>query len=129
MTDESGVLIGRFEAGTVDRPEELNRLIAEMWQQAVRDPNDSAQLAETLRVSTDELRSVPSPISARVGKSGFTGAEILIALAGAFAIAFAERLGEEAGRAAGEKVWAILYRRLRRAEPEAIGDERKSDDP
>jgi hypothetical protein len=135
MSDENEIIVGRYEAGTVDQPKELDELIERVWIEAVEDQQESARIAAILGIPATRLRSVPTPVRTKIAKAGLTGAEVEIALVGAFVIAVAKEIGKVAGQTAGrftveeaKKLWVILRRRLRKSEPEALGEESTPDD-
>jgi hypothetical protein len=121
----------RYDAGKVDRAEDLNDLIGSVWADAVNDPNDQAQIAAILGLAADRLRDAPSPVGAKISKSGLTGAEVEIAFVSGFVLAIAKDTGSASGEIslkAVRKVWGVLQRRLLSREPEALGSEVASDD-
>jgi hypothetical protein len=124
MSDEDDDIAGRYSSGSLDDVDDLNRLIERAWQEVIRDPSDLAEIARDLNVPASELASAKPPVVAKTGKSGFTGAEFIII----FATAFATAILKEAGTAVGKKVWRILYRRMNRIDPEALGREVDSTD-
>ena len=126
---DDNLVVGCFRAGTAD-DENLNRLIAEAWSGAIADPADGAEIASILGVAKENLRTVPPPLTAEVRSGGITGAEMVLVFAGAFAGAYAKELGCDLGKSAGKAtirlvrtIWdKVLARRIRSAEPEALGE-------
>jgi hypothetical protein len=123
------LVVGCFRAGTVD-DEDLNRLIANAWSDAIADPTDGPEIASILGVPRQNLRMIPPPLAVKVRSGGITGAEMVLVLAGAFAGAYAKELGCELGKSAGKAtiklvraIWdKLLVRRIRSAEAEALGE-------
>jgi hypothetical protein len=123
-------VIGCFRAGAID-DEELSRLVADAWAEAIVDPVDAAEIASILDIAKEKLRIFPPPIVVEVRSGGITGAEMALVFAGAFAGAYAKELGSEAGRSASKatiklvrKIWdKALSRRVRSVEAEALGEE------
>jgi hypothetical protein len=124
------LVIGHFRAGAID-DEKLNRLIAGAWRDAIVDPVDGAEIATILGVARERLSADRSPITAEISAGGITGAEMVLLFAGAFAGAFAKEFGSEVGKGTGKatirlirKIWdKTLSRRIRFADPEALGEE------
>ena len=124
------LIVGYFRAGAID-DEELNRLVADAWAEAIVDPADGAEIASILDTAKENLRIFPPPIVVEVRSGGITGAEMALVFAGAFAGAYAKELGSEAGKSASKatiklirKIWdKALSRRVRSAEAEALGEE------
>jgi hypothetical protein len=135
MDQRNDLVVGYFSAGAIDDAG-LNRLIARAWTEAVLDPVDSASIASILGVPPDRLRDAPPPVVAEVLQAGITGAEMVLLFAAAFAGAFAKDLGSAAGKSASaatmklvRKVWErVLWRRIRAADPEALGEERLAEE-
>ena len=127
--------VGRFMAGAIDDVE-LNRLIADAWSDAIADPTDGKEVASILGIVKENLPTIPPPLEAKVRSGGITGAEIVLAFAAPFAVAYAKELGRETGQIAGRAtmklvrtIWdRVLSRRIRSAEAEALGEERWSEE-
>jgi hypothetical protein len=122
-------LVARHLAGSTD-PEQLDDKVAKAWSSALNDPQDGAKVAAILGLNQQDLQDVPPPFKTEVRKAGLTGAEIVVVFAGAFAVAYAKKLGTAAGNAAAEftleqarRLWPILKRWMFRSETEVLGDE------
>jgi len=71
MNERDDFVIGHFTAGAVD-DEELNRLIADAWSEAIVDPADDQEIAGQIQTAADRGRpSSPQPteISGRPGRT------------------------------------------------------------
>jgi hypothetical protein len=124
MSNKEQMEIGRYRGGK--SAESLNKLIAGVWADAMKDPVARAEIAAILELPPDVLRSAPPPVEASVSEAGLTGAEILIALASGFVLAVPKEVGSDGGKItvqAVKGVWAKLRRRLISADAEALGDE------
>jgi hypothetical protein len=96
-------VIAKTGAGTADEAG-LDSLIGKAWRAALSDPNEKARIASLLGVNQDELDPDQPPFAAEIAGSGFTGAEVLIAVAGGFVIGIAKELGGAAGKAAAKRL-------------------------
>jgi hypothetical protein len=136
VTDRGDHLaVGFFRAGAIDDGE-LNHLIVHAWSDAIADPTDGEEIAMILGITKENLQTIPPPLEAKVRSGGITGAEMVLAFAAPFAVAYAKELGGETGQIAGKatlklvrKIWdKVLSRRIRSAEAEALGEERSSEE-
>jgi hypothetical protein len=106
-SDDDDQVIVRITSGSADG-EELNRLIANAWRDALSDSKERAEIAALLGAQEDELDQNNPPFQAEVEGAGTFGAEILIALAAGFAVGFAKEFGKTLGRAAGKRAAEVL---------------------
>ena len=136
MTDRGDHLaVARFKAGAIDDGE-LNRLIADAWSNAIADPTDGKEIASILGIAKENLQTIPPPLEAKVRSGGIIGADLVLAFAAPFAVAYAKELGCETGKIAGKatvklvrRIWdKMLSHRIRSAEAEALGEERSSEE-
>jgi hypothetical protein len=105
------LVIGCFRAGAID-DEELSRLVADAWAEAIVDPVDAAEIASILDIAKEKLRIFPPPIVVEVRSGGITGAEIALVFAGAFAGAYARLRSNSLGRFGTRRSLAV-YDRLK----------------
>ncbi len=129
MTGETqDIVIATYEAGTADA-DELNSLISSAWADALFGPDDRRKIAAILGVQPECLSAELPPMRADIRRSGITGAEIAIAGAAAFLVAFAKELGSASGKATAEsleRLWKrVLERRVRSSSAEALGRDHK----
>ena len=102
--DSSSDALIKYRAGNADA-DELDAAIAKAWRDALSDPDERAKIARLLAEALDPEQP---PFKAETGSSGMTGAEILILLAGAFAVAFAKDMAGAAGKNSAQalrKLW------------------------
>jgi hypothetical protein len=109
MTDDPSKndrVIAKNGVGTVDEPG-LAPLIGNAWRIALSDPKDKAEIAALLGAKQDELDPDRPPFTAEIAGAGFTGAEVLIAVAVGFVTGVAKDLGSAAGKGAAKQLREI----------------------
>ena len=93
--------IAKCRTGSADE-EQLNDQIGQAWREALADPKQKSEIAKLLGVKADELDPDKAPFHAEITGAGFTGGEVLIALASGFVLGLAKDIGGAAGKAAAK---------------------------
>lgn len=108
----SEATIAHYQAGTSDE-DELNGLIARTWRDLIENPEKRRTMAGLLGCSAEELNAEQVPFRAQVQAAGFTGGEVVIAVASAFVIGLAKEMGGQMGKAAGQRLRTLWLDFLR----------------
>jgi hypothetical protein len=96
-------LVTKCGTGTADEAQ-LETLIKQAWRAALSDPKERADIATLLGAKENELSPDEPPFHAELTGAGFTGGEVLIAVAAGFVLGGAKDIGSAAGKAAARRL-------------------------